>query len=171
MFRWARLNCAIAMGTYRKRIVVVLMVVLLGGATALCFVQGEDVPAIAQEQRSGSGLLSGKEPNLTGPRNAEADTRELFIKMMVSVLVVAVLGFCAIFVSRRFLPRLTRFAGRRIRVIETVHLGPRKALHLVKVDGQSLLIGSTNEQIARLADLTEYEVELPASREIGAERS
>jgi flagellar biogenesis protein FliO len=44
--------------------------------------------------------------------------------------------------------------GKQIHVLETTHLGPRKAVHLVKIGEQQLLIGSTNESITTLADVT-----------------
>ncbi|NQT03593.1 MAG: flagellar biosynthetic protein FliO, partial [Planctomycetes bacterium] len=48
----------------------------------------------------------------------------------------------------------TNLSGKEIRIAETVHLGPRKAVHLLEVGGRRFLIGSTNENITRLADLT-----------------
>ena len=41
-----------------------------------------------------------------------------------------------------------------MKIIETVHLGPRKAIHLLKISNQHLLIGSTAENITKLADMT-----------------
>jgi flagellar biogenesis protein FliO len=39
--------------------------------------------------------------------------------------------------------------------VETVHLGPRKAVHLIDVGHRRFLIGSTNENVTKLADLNE----------------
>ena len=81
---------------------------------------------------------------------------------MLSVLLVAVLGAAAIYASRKLLPRITNLPGKKIRIVETVHLGPRKALHLVEIGDQRLLIGSTNESITKLADVTAAFAELSA---------
>jgi flagellar biogenesis protein FliO len=35
-------------------------------------------------------------------------------------------------------------------------LGPRKSVHLIEIGSRRLLIGSTNENIRKLADLTEF---------------
>jgi flagellar biogenesis protein FliO len=43
--------------------------------------------------------------------------------------------------------------GKEIHIVETVHLGPRKAVHLLEIGGRRYLIGSTNEKINTLADL------------------
>jgi flagellar protein FliO/FliZ len=77
--------------------------------------------------------------------------------MMFSVVLVVVLGAAALYMSKKVLPRITNLPGREIRILETAHLGPRKAVHLVKIGNQRLLIGSTNESISMLADVTEQD--------------
>ena len=79
----------------------------------------------------------------------------IYYRMMLAVLFVAVLGAAAIYVSRKLLPRLTSLPGKEIRVTETVYLGPRKAVHMVEVGGRRFLIGSTNENVTKLADMTD----------------
>ena len=73
---------------------------------------------------------------------------------MISVLFLVALGVGGIYISKRFLPKITNMSDKEIRVIETVHLGPRKAVHLLEIGERRFLIGSTNENITRLADLT-----------------
>ncbi len=89
----------------------------------------------------------------------------MFFKMILMVLLVVVLGAAAIYLSKKLMPRFSRLPGKRIQICETVHLGPRKTLHLIKIGNQTLLIGSTNENITKLADLTGQfpEVDLPAN--------
>jgi flagellar protein FliO/FliZ len=77
--------------------------------------------------------------------------------MMFSVVLVVVLGAAALYMSKKVLPRITNLPGKEIRILETAHLGPRKAVHLVKIGNQRLLIGSTNESISMLADVTEQD--------------
>jgi flagellar biosynthetic protein FliO len=79
---------------------------------------------------------------------------------MISVLLVGGLGAAAIYTSRKLLPRITNLPGKKIRIIETVHLGPRKAIHLVEIGNQQILVGSTNENIRKLADVTDAFVDL-----------
>jgi flagellar biosynthetic protein FliO len=81
------------------------------------------------------------------------------------VLLVISLGAAVIYLSKKLLPRLN-LPGKRIQVSETVHLGPRKAIHLIKIGKQTLLIGSTNENITKLADVTDQlsEVDLPVNQ-------
>ncbi len=81
--------------------------------------------------------------------------------MMFSVLLVVVLGAAAIYISKKYLPKITNLAGKDIRIVETIHLGPRKMLHVIKAGNRKLLIGSTNENITLLADLTNELADAP----------
>jgi flagellar biosynthetic protein FliO len=98
-------------------------------------------------------LLS--DPNAPGETDTGFGNTELFLKMMFSVVLVLALGAAAVYTSKKLLPRVAHAQGREVRVRETTYLGPRKALHLVEVGEQRLLIGSTNESITTLAHLTE----------------
>ncbi len=154
----------------KKRIVVFLIAVILGcGVIMVCTSQSS---ADAEKPASNSGgtefgnsqpksnSLFENDPNfLTNTTNGPG-IRELFFKFMVSVLFLVALGAGGIYVSKRFLPKITNLSGKEIRIAETVHLGPRKAVHLLEVGERRFLIGSTNENITRLADLTSTLTEL-----------
>jgi flagellar biosynthetic protein FliO len=79
--------------------------------------------------------------------------RKAAIRMTLAVLMVIVLGVSVIYLSRKILPRLSGMTGKNIKVVETVHLGPRKSVHLLKIGNQQILVGSTNENITKLADI------------------
>ena len=92
---------------------------------------------------------------------ADLDTGRLFLRMMLSVGIVIGLGAAALYLSRRVLPRMAHPAGREIRIVETACLGPRKALHLVEVGNQRLLIASTSESITMLTPLGDALLDVP----------
>ena len=72
------------------------------------------------------------------------------------VSVVVLLGVAAYYVTKKLLPKLAVTQGKNISIIESVHLGPHKQLHLIRIgEGRKLLIGSTTENINTLADVTE----------------
>lgn len=104
---------------------------------------------------TGTRLLFTMDPNFAGKNPAGSGAGELFFKMIVLVLVVVGLWVGASYASKRFGTRITKLSGREIRIIETAHIGPRKVLHLVGVGERKLLIGSTNENIRVLADVTD----------------
>lgn len=78
---------------------------------------------------------------------------ELYIRTILAVLLVIVLGTAGIYLSRKLLPKLTNLPGKKIHIVETVHIGPRRSVHLLEIDNRRFLIGSTNENISTLADL------------------
>ena len=150
---------------YKKKIFAFL------AAAALCSVSGV-VPAFAETAPpkqgpaepttaapkkplpDNSSPMFANDPNFSEKSGSSFDTQELFFKMMFSVLLVVALGAATIYISKKFLPRITNLPGKAIHIVETVHIGPRKTVHLLKVGNQQLLIGSTSESITMLADVT-----------------
>jgi flagellar biosynthetic protein FliO len=84
----------------------------------------------------------------------------LFLRMMISILLVVGLAAGALYLSKKVLPRVARMSAKEIRIVETVYLGPRKALHLVEVGHHKLLIGSTPENITPLATVSDAWLDL-----------
>lgn len=78
---------------------------------------------------------------------------DMVSRMTVSIVVVGVLGVAAWIAIKKLGPRVGLQSGRKINVVETVYLGPKKCLHLVEIDGQRLLLGSTAEGVSMLSHL------------------
>jgi len=71
------------------------------------------------------------------------------------IFIVAVLGGGLYYFSKKFAPKFASSRGKNISIIESLSIGPGKQLHLVKVcENQKLLIGTTNNSINILADLS-----------------
>jgi flagellar biosynthetic protein FliO len=68
------------------------------------------------------------------------------------VLVLALLG-ATLWVLRRMGGRGTRIQGRRLAIVESVWLGPRQRLALIRVDHQELLVAMSQQQINLLTHL------------------
>lgn len=96
---------------------------------------------------------------LTVGSHSDYGVKGLFCKMLVMVLLMVLLGAAVMYISKKLLPKIN-LPGKKIQLTETVHLGQRKALHLVKIGDKTLLIGSTNESITNLADVSEQMMEL-----------
>jgi flagellar biogenesis protein FliO len=145
-----------------KKTVIYLTVIALSGV-ALLVCKGADSsnkPADSAKYTFSMNKTNAVEKDVPG----KSDTRTLFYRMMVSVLVVCVLGGAAIYFSKKFGPRITNLTGRQIRVIETVRIGSNRTVHLLEVGGQKILIGATNEQITKLADVDlDSELNIPDS--------
>lgn len=80
-----------------------------------------------------------------------------WIKALGLVLIVIIVG---IFLLRKKLGMKTGLTGRKryIHVVESVSLGSKKSIHLIKVPGKVLLIGVTNERIQSLSEITEKDI-------------
>jgi flagellar biogenesis protein FliO len=154
---------------YRKKIVTCMLAAALGGG-ALVLGSGKLTTAKngAEKSRLEAGSLFSNDPNFLAKSNG-VGTKELFFKTMMAVLVVIALGTGAVYTSKKLLPRITNLPAKEIRIIETAHLGPRKMLHLVGIGSQRLLVGSTNESITMLADVTydRAEIEISAQERPG----
>jgi len=97
--------------------------------------------------------LFANEPNFFRDSDFEPGGAGFSIRAVLAVLFVLALFITAIYVSKKLLPKIANLPGKEIRIVETVHLGPRKAVHLLEVDNRRFLIGSTNENVTKLADL------------------
>jgi flagellar biosynthetic protein FliO len=131
----------------KRKIAVFLAAILLCGGITFAY------PA-AQPGADNNVESLINQPGLTVGSNSNIETGGLFLRMMLMVLMVICLGFAAVYLSKKLLPKLN-LPGKKIHVSETVHLGPRKALHLIEIGKQTFLIGSTNENITKLADVTD----------------
>lgn len=106
------------------------------------------------EANSENSQLFKNDPNFFGKSDYSPFGGELPLRAILAVLFVLALFIAAIYVSKKLLPKITNLPGREIRVVETVHLGPRKAVHVIEINNRRFLIGSTNENVTKLADLS-----------------
>lgn len=149
----------------RKRILVLLMAIALGScAPVVCWgqplVEQADPekpaldPSIAEEEIGSQGQsLFGNDTGFS--KELEYNLKGgIYYRMMLAVLIVVVLGGAAIYVSKKVLPKIVNLPGKEIRVVETVYLGPKKAVHVLEVGHRRFLIGSTSENVTKLADIT-----------------
>jgi flagellar biogenesis protein FliO len=125
------------------------------GETALRKQGPAQLPTAGQAKPLNFSSLFENDPNYSTSSANSLGTREMFFKMMLSVLLVVGLGVAVIYISKKFLPKITNLPSKKIHVVETTHIGPRKMVHLLKIGNQRLLIGSTNESITKLADVTD----------------
>ena len=139
------------MAKVSRKSTILLIIACIGVMLAAWPFQSAAEGGELQDTKSLADRLSISDPNQSGLD----ENTVLFLKMMLSVVLVVVLGVAALYVSKKVLPRLANAPGKRIRVVETAHLGPRRTVHLIEVDNHRMLVGSTNERITKLADITE----------------
>jgi len=133
----------------KKKVVTYLLSAVLIGSALLLY----PVSTCAVEPNMPFKFYSSSSSDPNESRFLDADSSEMFKRAMLAVLIVIVFGAATIFLSKKLLPRISKLSGKEIRVIETIHLGPRKAVHLLEIGKQRIVIGSTNERITKLADV------------------
>ena len=145
---------------YKKKIILFLVVAALGSCV-LTVRRAQSAEAESTKPLfDNASTLHANSPNFPVKPIDNMGNQELFFKMMLSVLLVIALGVAAIYTSKKFLPKITKLSSKEVRIIETVHLGSRRAVHLLKIGNQKILIGSTNENITKLADVPDVVTDL-----------
>ncbi len=150
---------------FKKKIFLFLIAVALGaGVLVICSAQPasngmeseKSQPDPNQPQagtESTNSPLFANDPNFFRGSDFNPGGAGFSIRAVLAVLFVLALFIAAIYVSKKLLPKIANLPGKEIRIIETVHLGSRKAVHLLEIGNRRFLIGSTNENITKLADL------------------
>jgi flagellar biogenesis protein FliO len=133
-------------------------VLLIGGGWISIAARSQDQKAQPAAEQGRSFLA---DPNLAGSPDVPLGGKGLFARMMLCIVLVAGLGVGVMYVSKKVLPKVASSSGKEIRIRETACLGPRKALHLVEIGNRRLLIGSTNDSITSLADVTDTWLDAP----------
>jgi len=94
-----------------------------------------------------------RDPNFALGADRQFDAGGIYWRMMLAVLLVLALGIAAYYVSKKLGGKIINLPNRQIKLVETLYLGSRKALHLIKVGDKSIIIGTTPTTITRIAEL------------------
>ncbi len=76
-------------------------------------------------------------------------------QILSAALIVLVLGVIVMIAVKKLLPRISKGGGKRISIVETVYLGPKRTVHLLKVGTRTILVGSWADGIVKLDDVTD----------------
>jgi flagellar biogenesis protein FliO len=106
-----------------------------------------------------------RDPNFALGSDRQFNTGGIYWRMMLAVLLVLALGVAAYYVSKKLSGKIINLPNRQIKLVETLYLGSRKALHLIKVGNKSIIIGTTPTTITRIAELERDIGDLPAAGE------
>lgn len=153
------------MRLFKTKILVVLTAILLCSGVTFVYSAQSGADDNVESLVNQSFPVQDNQPKFTVGSDSNTGVGGLFYKMILMILVVVSMGVAVVYLSKKLLPKLS-LSGKRIQVTETVHLGPRKSIHLIKIGKKTLLIGSTNENISSLADVTDQisEVDLSANQ-------
>lgn len=98
--------------------------------------------------------------NLDGPKKASGESSGVF-RLLFTVSILGVVGLGAFFFLRKYkVPRATKHQTQ-IKVLQQHFLGPKKSLAIVRVAGESILIGITDHNISLIKNLSLLDDEVP----------
>lgn len=78
------------------------------------------------------------------------------LQVLIALAVIVALAAGVLYLMRRFVPAVR--SGRRLQIVESVAVDPRRTLHIVKVGKRHLLVGSTEGSLSLLAELDDEDV-------------
>lgn len=81
------------------------------------------------------------------------DSTGWMISVFLKMLLVIMLIIGAAIVAKRWMTVGSTGKVRQMQVLETLNLNPKRALHIVQVGGQTLLIGATDQSITLISEL------------------
>lgn len=98
--------------------------------------------------------------NLHDKKKAQAEDSSIF-RILLTLSMLGVLGTGAFFFIRKYKVPKALLHQTQIKVIQQHHLGPKKSLAIVRVAGESILIGVTENNISMIKSLSLLDDEIP----------
>ncbi|MFA5423427.1 MAG: flagellar biosynthetic protein FliO [Phycisphaerae bacterium] len=115
----------------------------------LTFAAEPNAPAAPAKQN----IITAREPNFAIGQNQRIETGEIYWRMMLAILLVIILGSAAYYVSKKLGSRIVNQPNRRMKLVETLYLGSKKSLHLIKIGQREIIVATTPTAISSIADL------------------
>jgi flagellar protein FliO/FliZ len=98
--------------------------------------------------------------NLEATKKA-AENENPILKFVLSFAIIGVLGCAAYFFIRKYRFQNPRAQATQIKVLTQHYLGPKKSLAIVRVAGESVLIGITDHNITMIKSLSLLDEDIP----------
>lgn len=148
----------------KRRALVMTVVIIVASLIGLVAIdiapgarQNTQVEASLLTPQAGDGT-AGSAQKLTPTEGLTGNAWPSIIKMISALCLVVFAIYGTIWLLKRLTTKGRRRSGQGLlEVVETAYLGPKKTVSLVRVAGKSVLIGSTDNQISMLTELSEDE--------------
>ncbi len=114
----------------------------------------------AQENRDESLLPESEIPVLKEKKSAASETQSTGTRLFLTVGILAAFGIGTFLFIRRNSKPIAN-SSMQIKVLTQHHLGPRKSLAIIRVAGESILIGVTEQNISMIKSLALLDEDLP----------
>jgi flagellar biosynthetic protein FliO len=94
------------------------------------------------------------------PGSDTIGTATMALSVLFKLGFVILLIYVSLYLLKRWQTGKLPGSVKKLSILETTHLSPRQALHLVKVDSQVFLIGATDQTISYLLQLENSQPDL-----------
>jgi flagellar protein FliO/FliZ len=98
--------------------------------------------------------------NLDAAKKTAGGDSAIF-KFVLSFAILGVMGCAAYFLARKYKFKNPQAQATQIKVLTQHYLGPKKSLAIVRVAGESILIGITDQNISMLKSLSLLDEDIP----------
>ena len=142
--------------------IIPILVGILFCAALTCQCEGSEDDAKPVELNRENELPDWLKADAETDKETAPQPPGLMRQFLYGIAIVAVLGMGIFYFSKKLMPKLSMGGGKSVSVVETIHLGQNKTLHVIKIAKQkNLLISCTKENINLLADITEIMTDSP----------
>jgi len=121
-------------------------------------------PAVEAKQEQPVVTAKTKEseiPVLTKEKAKDAKSESPFTRIMISLAIVGVIGIGLMIAAKKFgWKKNQESAKTQIKILTQHHLGPKKSLAIIRVAGESILIGVTDHNINLIKPLSLLDEEI-----------
>ena len=98
--------------------------------------------------------------NIDKPKKAESESGSLF-RALFGIAIIGTLATAGYIFIRKYSVKNAKNPHTKIQVLTQHHLGPKKSLAIVRVAGESILIGVTDQNISMLKSLSLLDEDIP----------
>lgn len=98
--------------------------------------------------------------NLDGPKKAAGEESSVF-RILFTISILGLVGVGAFFFLRKYKVPQSAKHQTQIKVLQQHYLGPKKSLAIIRVAGESILIGITDHNISMIKNLSLMDDEVP----------
>jgi flagellar biosynthetic protein FliO len=103
-----------------------------------------------------AGAGADPQPNASDPfKDPALLMASVFLKLVIVVLIM----IAALWLLRRIQGGGWKATARQVQVLETTHLSPRRAIHLIQIGDRKLLIGATDQSVSLLTEIDDQPIE------------
>lgn len=124
---------------------------------------GAEAPAVAEKvEKAKAEVLEESEIPLNLDKNKKASSEDSGVfRILFTLSILGLVGAGAYFFLKKYSIPQAKQTQTQIKVLQQHYLGPKKSLAIVRVAGESILIGVTDQNISMIKSLSLLDDEIP----------